>query len=143
MWLERSLYLAAACIALVGLADAIYLSVEHLAGQNVDCIASTGCQTVLGSSYATIGKVPLAAFGAVAYFAVFSLSILGAFGQAGVRLLFVPLVGTMLAMTCWLFYLQAFVLHAFCTFCLLSAAITVLLAAIGGAILLLQRRQLD
>jgi uncharacterized membrane protein len=36
----------------------------------------------------------------------------------------------MFAMSLWLLYVQAFVLHAFCQYCLLSAAITTLLLVI-------------
>ncbi len=138
--LESSLYILAALAALLGLSDSIYLTVHHLIGQDVDCLASTACETVLGSTYAGLGKVPLAAFGVVAYFVVFSLATLGAFGRRWTRLLFLCLVATMLGVTCWLFYLQAFVLHAFCAFCLLSAALTAILSAIGLAIFFIGKR---
>lgn len=138
--LEPSLYSLAAVIALIGLSDAIYLTVQHLTGQNVECLASTGCEKVLGSSYATIGKIPLAGFGAVAYFAVFSLATLAAFGRAWATSLFLCLVATMLGVTCWLLYLQAFLLHAFCYFCLLSAALTLMLSAIAISIFFLRKR---
>ena len=133
------LYITAALISLLGLADSIYLTVQHLTGQNVDCIASSGCETVLTSGYAGIGKVPLAFFGAVAYFGVFSLATLGSFGHAHARSLLLLLVAMMLGVTCWLFYLQAFVLHAFCDFCLLSAAFILLLFLIAAALFFLDR----
>ena len=93
---ETYLYILAAFVALLGLTDAIYLTVEHLTGRNVDCIASSGCETVLTSSYASIGRVPLAGFGAVAYFVAFSLGTLAAFGQARAGQLLLGLVGLML-----------------------------------------------
>ncbi|MGZ5023498.1 MAG: vitamin K epoxide reductase family protein, partial [Chthoniobacterales bacterium] len=132
-WLQPSLYTLAAVIALVGLGDSIYLTAQHLTGQGVDCFATTGCETVLTSRYAEVGKVPLAGFGAAAYFTVFSLATLSAFGRAWPRPFFVCLVGSMLAVTCWLFYLQAFVLHAFCEYCLLSATLVGLLTIIAIA----------
>ena len=128
---ESCLYILAAFIALLGLSDSIYLTVQHLAGRDVDCIAFAACETVLTSRYAAIGKIPLAAFGALAYFAAFSLATLAAFGREWTRRLFICLVGVMMGATCWLLYLQALVLHAFCDFCLLSAALTTILAAIG------------
>lgn len=137
---EPFLYTLAALIALVGLGDSIYLTVQHLTGQNVDCIASAGCETVLTSSYAAIGRVPLAGLGAAAYFAVFSFATLAAFGHASARPFFLFLVATMLGVTCWLLYLQAFVLHAFCDFCLLSAALTAMLSAIGIVIFFAGRK---
>jgi uncharacterized membrane protein len=140
--LEPYLFSLAAFIALLGLADAIYLTVEHLAGHNVDCLASSGCETVLTSRYASIGKLPLAGLGAVGYFVAFSLATLAAFGHARARPLFFCLVGMMLGVTCWLFYLQAFVLHAFCDFCLLSATFILLLSGIGIATFFLGKRKL-
>jgi uncharacterized membrane protein len=111
-----------------------------LTGQDVDCVASTGCETVLTSSYSAIGKIPLAAFGLAGYFAIFSLATLTAFGRRWTRPFFFALVATMLGVTCWLLYVQAFVLHAFCDFCLLSAACTTILSAIGLAIFLMQKK---
>jgi uncharacterized membrane protein len=114
--------------SLIGLADSLYLTVQHLSGRSVKCTVTHGCSQVLGSAYAAVAGVPTAGFGALAYFAAFSLATLAVFGyrQAG-RLLAVLAAGMLLA-TLWLVYVQAFVLRAFCEFCLLSAAMTLLLA---------------
>jgi uncharacterized membrane protein len=127
----KSLYAVAAILALLGLADGVYLTVEHVTGRTAQCIASSGCQDVLSSEYAAIGRVPLAALGALAYFTAFSLALLAAFGYAKCRTLFGFLVAIMFAMTLWLLYLQAFVLHAFCDYCLFSAGVTTLLTLIA------------
>ena len=137
--LEPFLYVLAALVALLGLGDSIYLTVHHLTGKDVDCLASGGCETVLTSTYAAVGKVPLAAFGVMAYFAAFSLVTLAGFGRQWAKSLLLWLVGGMLGVTCWLLYLQAFVLHAFCDFCLLSAVLTTTLSVIVLAILCLGR----
>ncbi|MFH4233743.1 vitamin K epoxide reductase family protein, partial [Acinetobacter baumannii] len=75
--------------------------------------------------------MPLAAIGAIAYFAVFSLATLAAFGYAMARPLLGALVFAMLGVTLWLLYLQAFVLRAFCEYCLLSAAVTFTLSGLA------------
>ena len=125
------LYAAAALLALVGLLDSVYLTVEHLSGRSVRCLVFTGCDEVLSSRYATLpGDVPLAALGALAYFTAFSLATLSAFGYTKARTPLVPLVALMFAATLWLFYLQAFVIRAFCTYCLVSAAVTTALALV-------------
>lgn len=131
--LRKRLYTAAAIVALFGLADGIYLTVEHVTGRTAQCIASSGCQDVLSSEYAAFGPVPLAALGALAYFTAFSLALLAAFGYAKCRALFALLVAIMFAMTLWLLYLQAFVLHAFCDYCLFSAGVTTVLTALAIA----------
>ncbi|PYS84320.1 MAG: hypothetical protein DMF67_05530 [Acidobacteria bacterium] len=116
---------ATALVALVGLTDAAYLTVEHMTGRSVRCMIVSGCDEVLQSSYATLAAgIPVAAVGALAYFAVFSLATLAAFGYGGARRLLAPLVAVMFLATLWFFYLQAFRIHAFCAYCLLSAAVT-------------------
>jgi uncharacterized membrane protein len=121
------LYTLAALFSIVGLTDAIYLTVEHLTGETAGCIVARGCAEVLGSKYAVVGTIPLAAIGAVVYFSAFSLAILAAFGYRRVEIFLMLLVQAMFAATLWLLLLQAFVLHAFCDYCLLSAGLTILI----------------
>src|SRR6267378_2488124 len=123
-------YLIAAVLSLVGLADAIYLTVQHLTGQSLRCTIISGCSEVLSSPYAQIGSIPLATVGAFAYFTVFSLSILAAFGYRFARPLLMALMAVMFLMTIWLLYLQAFVIRHFCQYCLLSAAVTIVLTGL-------------
>lgn len=124
------LYGSAALVSLVGLADSIYLTVEHLSGRSVRCTIVSGCSEVLSSSYASVRGIPLAAIGTLAYFSVFSLSTLAAFGYRGLGKLLSFVVGAMFLTTLWLFYLQAFVIGHFCQFCLLSALVTTTLMII-------------
>lgn len=133
-------YLVTALLSLIGLADAIYLTVQHLTGQSLRCTIVSGCSEVLGSAYAHIGPVPLAALGALAYFSVFSLAILAAFGYRLARPLLVGLVAVMFLTTLWLLYLQAFVIHHFCQYCLLSAAVTMVMTAIVWGSRILKQR---
>ena len=121
----------AALVSLVGLADAIYLTVEHLTGRSVRCVVVSGCDEVLASSYATLpGGVPLAALGALAYFTAFSLATLSAFGYRSVRTLLVALAAAMFATSLYLLFVQAFVLERYCAYCLLSATLTTALVVI-------------
>ncbi len=130
----------AALLSLGGLADSIYLTVTHLTGEDVVCLASSGCSEVLSSAYASVGPIPLGAFGALGYFLAFSLATLVAFGYPRARTLLTVVVAGMLLTTLWLLYVQAFVLHAFCDFCLLSAAFTLCLSAIVAASSFIRRR---
>ena len=124
------LYVTAAVLSVLGLADALYLTVEHVTGQSVRCTIVAGCSEVLSSQYAVVAGVPLALIGAAAYFGVFSLATLAAFGYRIAAILLRPLVLLMFLVSLWLIYLQAFVIHAFCQFCLLSAAVTTALTVI-------------
>lgn len=122
------LYAVAAILSLLGLADALYLTIEHVTGQSVRCTIISGCSEVLSSSYAEVSGVPLAMIGAAAYFSVFSLAILAAFGYHIAGTLLKLLVVMMFLVSLWLIYLQAFVIRQFCQYCLLSAGITTVLA---------------
>jgi uncharacterized membrane protein len=133
-------FLIAAVLSLIGLGDAIYLTVQDLTGQSLRCTIVSGCSEVLSSPYAHIGRIPLAVLGACAYFTVFSLSILAAFGYRWAKPLLTVLVGVMFLMTLWLLYLQAFVIHHFCQYCLLSAAVTTALTAIVLGSKIMERR---
>ena len=115
---------AGALVALAGVADAVYLTVHHLTAEPVPCSLISGCETVLTSPYAEISGIPLAAFGAFAYFIAFSLALLTAFGNRMTWMLFGIQVVLMSVFTAWLLYLQGYVIGAFCQFCLISAITT-------------------
>ena len=131
---KKVLLIVIAILSLGGLADAIYLTIEHITGQSVRCTIISGCSEVLSSSYAVVGGYPLASIGALAYFTVFCLAILALFGYRIAGQLLIPLVLAMCLVSLWLIYLQAVVIHAFCQFCLLSAVITF---SLTGLVLLL------
>jgi uncharacterized membrane protein len=124
------LYLIAGIVCLIGLGDAIYLTIQDITGQSLRCTIISGCSEVLSSKYAHIGSIPLASVGAFAYFVFFSLAILAAFGYGFARPLLLLVVSGMFLTTLWLLYLQAFVIRHFCQYCLLSAAVTTLLTVI-------------
>jgi uncharacterized membrane protein len=122
---------AASFVALIGLADSVYLTVKHLTAEPVPCSIIAGCEVVLTSAYAEIAGIPLAAFGAAAYFVAFSLALLAAFGNRSMWTLFGILSTLMAVFAVWLVYLQAAVIGAFCQFCLLSAATSLALFLIA------------
>ena len=125
-----ALYVVAAFVSLVGLAEATYLTVIYLTGATAVCGGSASCFEVLGSKYARILRIPIATFGTVAYFSVFSFATFAAFGYARARTFFALTVWAMFSFTLWLLFVQAFLLHAFCRYCLFSAAMIFLLAGI-------------
>ena len=128
--LQRLLYTVAACLAVIGLAEAIYLTVMNLTGETAICGGSMDCFKVLGSSYARVFGMPVAGFGALAYYAAFSCAVFAGFGYVRARTFFVLVVGAMFLTTLWLLYVQAFRLHAFCRYCLFSAALIFILTAV-------------
>jgi uncharacterized membrane protein len=120
MWSKR-IAIIAALVGCFGLLDSGYLTIKHLQGSYIRC--GDECSAVLGSKYAEgIGGVPLAGFGAMAYMAVIIATVSAALGSSLGRRIFAVVASAMALASFWLLYLQAFVIHAFCKYCLASAA---------------------
>lgn len=134
------LYAIVAIVAVAGLADATYLTVQALTGETLSCGGSPDCFRVLGSSYAKLGGIPVAILGALAYFTVFTFATFAAFGYPRAPKFLALIAGAMFLTTLWLLYVQAFLLHAYCRYCLFSAAITFLIAGLLIAVPPSQRR---
>ena len=124
------IFIVVAIVSLAGLADATYLTVQALTGETLGCGGSPDCFKVLGSAYARVAGIPVASFGVLAYFSVFTFATFAVFGYARARIFLVLAVGAMFLGTLWLLYVQAFLLHAYCRYCLFSAATTFLLAGL-------------
>ncbi|PYK67105.1 MAG: hypothetical protein DME45_10815 [Verrucomicrobia bacterium] len=105
-------------------------NVQNLAGETAVCGGSPDCFRVLGSVYSKMAGIPVAAIGTVAYFAVFTFATFAALGYQRARMFLAVTVFMMFLSTLWFLYVQAFLLHAFCRFCLFSAAITFLLTGL-------------
>ncbi|MGI9113791.1 MAG: hypothetical protein DLM52_10480 [Chthoniobacterales bacterium] len=123
-------YALAALLALAGLADATYLTVQYLSGETAVCGGSADCFRVLGSPYSKIGAVPVSGLGVLAYFAVFACATFAAFNYQRARNWFALFVSAMFLGTLWFLFVQTFLLHAFCRYCLFSAAIVFLLTGL-------------
>ena len=121
----------AALVALVGLLDAVYLTIHHYTGEKVPCSVTGGCEAVLTSSWSEIAGIPLAAFGAASYFLAFSLAILAAYGNRLMWKLFGAVATVMALFSLYLLYVQKFEIKQFCQFCLLSAATSLTLFLIA------------
>jgi uncharacterized membrane protein len=131
----------AAIVALIGFADATYLTYHHYTAMPVPCSITNGCEEVLTSSYAELWGLPLAMYGAAAYLLAFVLSLISVFGKRAAWMLFGIQVTLMALFSGWLFYLQAKVIEAFCQFCLISAATSVTLFIIFLISLFVSRRR--
>jgi uncharacterized membrane protein len=116
-----------ALLAFIGMVDALYLSMKRNAGP-IPCHITHGCTDVLTSKYSAIAGIPLSWFGLAFYLTVFSLAILKIFEDPAQPLSFplklvFYLSGVGLIVSALLVGVQAFVLKAFCEYCLLSAGL--------------------
>ena len=120
MWSKR-IALIADVVGCFGLADSGYLTIRHLQGGYIRC--GDDCSAVLGSKYAEgVAGVPLAGFGVMAYVTVITAALLAARGSTLGRKALAIMATIMALVSLWLLYLQAFVIHSFCKYCLASAA---------------------
>jgi uncharacterized membrane protein len=122
--------MALALLSLVGLCVALYM-LAYAWGLTGDVMCGIGdCERVQNSPYSRIGSIPVAAFGVLGYLALLVVSFLGLQpGARDSRFVQVTLVlgcGLGLAFSGYLTYLEAYVIHAWCQWCVASAIITVL-----------------
>lgn len=114
-------------LALIGLAISGYLLVVRLQGELPACPIGGGCETVQQSQYSAVLGIPVAGIGFV-----YSIVILGATGVwwriADRRALFVAYGLGLLATIVigYLSYLELFVIHAICTWCVAYGTTVVL-----------------
>jgi uncharacterized membrane protein len=119
----RTLRVLLGVLAAIGLLISAYLTWVHFARVAPVCVGgSGGCETVQSSRYATVLGVPVSVLGLVGYAGLLFSALLR--GGPGVYLGFlIALVGTLFS--AYLTYLEVFVIHAICQWCVASAAIMV------------------
>ncbi len=123
---------AIALLALVGLFVALYLWLHALGvGGAIKCGASGACETVQTSQWAVFLGMPVAFYGVVGYLAVLVVAVASlrpaALAQGQWNLMLVSLASVGLLFTIYLTYLELFVIHAICRWCVGSAVIITLI----------------
>src|SRR4051812_45340486 len=116
-----------ACLAFIGMVDALYLSLKRNAGP-VPCHVTHGCTDVLTSKYSEFAGIPLSSLGLIFYVTILSLMVFKLFEDVEHPLAFplsavFYLTGVGLVISALLVGIQAFILKAFCEYCLLSASL--------------------
>ena len=113
-------------LAFVGMVDSGYVAINSVRQFIIPCGFAKGCNEVLNSPYARIGGISIAWGGLAFYICLAFGGIFSAFGFWQILRLTLPICALAFAFTLYLFYLQAFVIHAFCDYCLLSASLVTL-----------------
>jgi uncharacterized membrane protein len=124
---DRALRAGVALVALAGTAVAGYLTYVHYRPDALICTSSGGCETVQESSYAELVGIPVALLGLIAYVAVLTL-VLWDTEAARTAVAAIALGGA--AFAAYLVVLQAFVIDAWCVWCLVNDLVLVPLLAI-------------
>lgn len=118
--------------ALMGFADSAYLTAQHVRGVVPPCGLLNNCEVVLTSSYATVGPLPVSAFG-LAYYGLVLVLLIAYFDMRDRRILhwISWLVSAGMLGTLYLIGILVFVLHALCPYCLVSALSTTVMFIAG------------
>ena len=115
-------------VAIVGLIDATYLSVQKFSGATIPCFVGGSCDIVTSSRFSEFFGIPISLFGALYYLTV--VIFVSRFLDKGLKKLMIAaivLASVGFLVSLLLLYVQAFVLHAYCLYCLLSAGTSTLL----------------
>jgi uncharacterized membrane protein len=115
-------------LAIAGIVVAGILTASHLspAADVKFCSSAGGCQTVADSEYSSIGPVPVAVIGLAGYLAILAVVLLATQREDMARMAPVLVFGMSLIgvlFSAWMTYLELFVIHAICPWCVTSAAI--------------------
>jgi len=132
-----------ALLSLVGVIDSFFLTMRKLQHSQIGCSVLEGCDVVLNSVYSMVGPIPLGVFGVIYYLVVFfgALYFLSRPHKLKVftAVIWITVLGFLFSL--YFTYLQAFVLEAYCKYCLMSAGITTIMALLGAKILFIDSKK--
>lgn len=113
-------------ISFLGLIVSGYLFIHYVSPEPIACISGEGCKAAQLSDYASFYGIPTPAYGVVFYLA---LGLLGAVWSESTRKKVLPLLITLTTtgfiVSLFLSGIEAFVLKAWCSWCVASALLSV------------------
>lgn len=122
-------------VALIGFADAIYLTIEHYQGAIPPCSVVSGCEKVLTSAYSIVAGIPVSLLGSL-YYLIISIGLFTYLDTKKSDILKWTLSLTVfgLFMSLWFIFVQAVLLHAWCLYCLGSATSSIILFILANVV---------
>ncbi len=121
----------------IGLAASGYLTYTHFANVTPQCYGIGSCAYVQASSYAQIFGIPIALLGFLAYLGMLIMAVATFWlldrerSYLASQVLFgVAFAGTLYS--AYLTYVEAFVLHAWCIYCVTSAIAITAICVLSG-----------
>ena len=123
--------MAIAGLALAGLFVALYLTLYKVGAIGEIACSIGSCETVQLSRWAMLGALPVAAWGVGFYVVALALALAGTTERwadsRGISLALLLLSGWGVLFSGWLTWLELFVIHAICTWCVVSAVLVLLI----------------
>jgi uncharacterized membrane protein len=116
-------------LTLIGIAVALYVAHGNYTGQELWCPVLDGCNAVVNSPYSRVFGVPMSYFGFIYYLYMFALAARLAFepfsNSLRFRAILYAAMGAISSM--YFIYLQIRFIRELCSYCLISAVVSVLL----------------
>ena len=122
-----TLRIALPALALIGIGISAYLTYIHFNEIEPVCLPGTDCVKVLSSRYAQMWGIPLSLFGLLMYVALTALGFLNLVERIrrqdliATSIYALALSGTLFSI--YLYYLEIFEIHAFCSWCIASSIV--------------------
>lgn len=120
-----------ALVALTGVFVALYLTLYKLGYIGTLACAVGSCETVQTSKWATLLGYPVGAWGVAYYVGVLAIALLGLTARwadsRGLSDVLLAVTTFGLLFSIWLTYLELFVIHAICQWCVVSAILATIL----------------
>lgn len=124
-----------ALVALAGVFVALYLTLYKLGYIGTLACSVGSCEAVQTSKWATFLGVPVGAWGVAYYVGVLVVALAGLSPsmseRIGISHLLVVMTGVGLLFSLWLTYLELFVIHAICQWCVISALLATTLFVVS------------
>jgi uncharacterized membrane protein len=135
----KKLRILAIVTAVIGLAVSTYLSVVKLTNKNVLCFAGADdCNIVNSSSYSMWRGIPVAILGAAGYILILTILLImnkQKFQSSVIMLALFGITAFGTLYSLYLTYVELFIIHAICPWCLTSAIAMFVLFIISAIIL--------
>jgi uncharacterized membrane protein len=138
----RNMQILSAVLAAAGVAISLYLFYSKISKSSIICTPGSECDAVNASPYSMLLGIPVSAIGALGYLAILALALWAIFGQdhtptwlSNARFIF---ASGGLFFAAYLTGIEAFVLHAYCIWCVMQA-----IAILGIFVGLLYERRLE
>jgi uncharacterized membrane protein len=123
-----------ALLAVVGICIALYLTLYKFGVIGVLSCSIGSCETVNTSKWSMLMGLPIATWGLMAYVALLVLAIVGGTESreesVPIAQMLVCLAGFSVLFSAWLTYLELFVIHAICIWCVTSAVLWVVILGV-------------
>ena len=130
--MRKSITLA---LSLLGLFDSLYLLYTYTSPSRPMVCIGTGCDAVRASAYSTLWGVSIPVFGVLGYtllaIVIIAESLFSARLARLARYAFLGMTGFGFLFSLYLDYLQGFVIHAYCAWCVTSGAVMTALFALA------------